>query len=302
MKAILRTCRPGFELVVADIGSAGGLKGRWAPARSVVSGILFEPRDGGKPRREGRDTLYPVALGPKRGRATLHVTHLPNMSSMLQPNQELLGTFRKKGPHTEVSGTIEVPMDTLDSVVAAEGRRVDAVKIDTQGTELGILEGAKDCLSRSCLVAEVEVSFLERYRGQALFHDIDAYMTGLGFELVDLYRLKRYRRLNSCGVGNISLGGGQRAGRLAYGDALFMLREDYLLDRISREGEDVAMKVIIFLLVYGKADIAAAIFDRTAKQFQSERREAIGRHLLTLSKKMRQNTFHHIVDYLARHV
>lgn len=302
MKAVIRSCRPGFEIVVADIGSAGGLKGRWAPARSVVSGILFEPRDGGEPRREKRDTLYPVALGPNRGRARLNLTRLPNMSSTLQPNRDLLGTFRKKGPHTEITGSIEVPMDTLDAIVALDGRQVDAIKIDTQGSELGILEGAKGCLSTSCLVAEVEVSFFERYCGQALFRDIEAHMTGLGFELLDLYRLKRYRRLNSCGVGNISLGGGQRAGRLAYADAVFMLREERLLERISAGGEDVAMKTIISLLVYGKGDVASALFDRTVDYFEPKRREAVGRYLRALGRQMRRNSWHHLVDYLARHV
>jgi FkbM family methyltransferase len=303
MKKLLRACRPGFEIVLADVGSAGGLKGRWAPARPVVSAMLFEPRDGGEPRREGRDTLYPFALGPEPGRAALNLTALPNMSSTLQPHAELLGSFRKKGAHTAIVGTIEMPVDTLDAIAVREGRQVDAIKVDTQGSELGILEGAKNCLSGSILIAEIEVSFFERYRGQALFRDIEAFMTGLGFELIDLYRLKRYRRLNSSGIGNISLGGGQRAGRLAYGDAFFMLGEDRLLERIASGGEDVAMKAIVSLLVYGKPDIAAALFDRSAERFDLKRREAVGAYLRAIGRQaVRRNSFHHVIDYLARNV
>ena len=303
MKKLLRACRPGFEIVLADVGSAGGLKGRWAPARLVVSAMLFEPRDGGEPRREGRDMLYPFALGPEPGRATLNLTALPNMSSTLQPNAELLDGFRKKGAHTAVTGTIEMPVDTLDAIAAREGRHVDAIKVDTQGSELGILEGARSCLSRSILIAEIEVSFFERYRGQALFRDIEAFMSGFGFELIDLYRLKRYRRLNSSGVGNISLGAGQRAGRLAYGDAFFMLGEDRLLERIAAGGEDAAMKAIISLLVYGKADIAASVFDRSADRFDPKRREAVGGYLRSLGRQaVRRNSLHHLIDYIARNV
>ena len=51
LKPVLRACPADFEIVLADIGSAGGLKDRWAPARPVVSAMLFEPRDGGEPRR-----------------------------------------------------------------------------------------------------------------------------------------------------------------------------------------------------------------------------------------------------------
>ena len=59
--------------------------------------MLFEPREGGAIRHEGRDTIYPVALGAKPGSATLNITALANMSSTLTPNAELLSTFRKKG-------------------------------------------------------------------------------------------------------------------------------------------------------------------------------------------------------------
>ena len=302
MKSILRACRPGFEIVLVDVGSAGGLKGRWAPARSVVSAILFEPRDGGEPTRQGRDILYPVALGAKAGRASLNITRLPNMSSTLQPNQELLDSFRKKRQHTQIIDSIDVPMDTLDAVITRDGRHVDALKIDTQGSELDILEGARGCLSSSCLLAEVEVSFFERYRGQPLFRDIEAYMVDLEFELIDLYRPKRYRRLNSLDVGNFSLGGGQRAGRLAYADAFFMLREDRLLEKVAQEGEDVALKMIISLLVYGKADIAAALFERTAERFELHRRKLIERHLRGFKWQVHRNSIHHLADYFARHV
>lgn len=303
MKKLLRAWRPDLELVLADIGAAGGLKDRWAPARPVVSAMLFEPRDGGEPRKLGRDTLYPVALGPAPGRATLNLTALPNMSSTLQPNAELLRTFRKKGKQTSITGTVDMTVDTLDAVAAREGKRVDAIKVDTQGSEAGILEGARACLSGSIFIAEIEVSFLERYCGQPLLRDIESSMGAHGFELVDLYRLKRYRRANSFGIGNISLGRGQRAGRLAYGDALFVLSEDRLAERIGAEGEDLAMKAIVALLVYGKADLAASLFERVRASFGAERGDAVARYLRSLGRqRLSRNRLHHVLDYLARNV
>lgn len=303
MKTLLGACRPGFELVLADIGSAGGLKDRWVPARPVVSAMLFEPREGGAPRKLGRDTLYPVALGSTPGRVPLNVTALPNMSSTLEPNAELMETFRKKGEHTAITGTVDMPVDTLDAIAAREGKQVDAIKVDTQGSELGILEGARACLSGSLFVAEIEVSFFERYRGQPLLRDVEAFMAGHGFELVDLYRLKRYRRGNSFGIGNISLGRGQRAGRLAYGDALFLLSEDSLVRRIEAEGEDLAMKAILALLVYGKADVAAALFERVRASFDARRGEVVAAYFRSLSRQqLRRNSLQHVFDYLSRHV
>ena len=133
MKSLIRVCPSDFEAVLADVGSAGGLKQRWAPARKVVSAMLFEPRDGGQLRREGRDTIYPVALGPRAGRASLNLTALPNMSSTLEPNRELLRSFQKKGEHVRITGTSDVPVDTLDELAKREQKHIDFLKIDTQG-------------------------------------------------------------------------------------------------------------------------------------------------------------------------
>ncbi len=299
----LDLCPPGLELVLADVGSAGGVKERWAPARAAVSAMLFEPRDGGETRRVGRDTLYPVALGPEPGRATLNVTALENMSSTLRPNRALLETYRKKGEHTRITGTLEMPVDTLDAVAARDGRKVDAIKVDTQGSELGILEGARSALAGSIFVAEVEVSFFHRYEGQPLLRDIDAFMADAGFELLDLYRLKRYRRRNTAGIANLSLGGGQRAGRLSYGDALFFLREERLLERIAAEGETLALKALLALLVYGKADMAAHLFDRAAHLLEAPRRAALHTYFRRLAgQRLRGRRLPALLDRLARSV
>lgn len=301
MRQLIRACPPGFELVLADVGSAGGIKDRWKPARSVVSGLLFEPRDDGEPRQQGRDILYPVALGRASGRATLNLTRLPNMSSTLMPNSALLRTFRNKGRNSQVTGTIEMPVETLDALAAREGRRIDAIKIDTQGSELGILQGAETCLAETIFIAEVEVSFLERYEGQPLLRDIESFMAERGFELLDLYRIKRYRRINGAKVGNVSVGGGQRAGRIAYGDALFVTREEKLLERIEAEGETLALKVLVALGIYGKVDIAAAIFDQVAHVVEPPRRAQIERYFRSLAG-VRRKALHKLLDYLARNV
>ncbi|WP_380875626.1 hypothetical protein ACFB49_05380 [Sphingomonas sp. DBB INV C78] len=299
---LLRQLPPGFEIVLADVGSAGGLKDRWAPVRSITSAMLFEPREGAaEPQRIGRDTLYPVALGKVAGQETLNITALPNMSSTLAPNAELLGGFRKKGTHTQITSTLEMTVDSLDAIATREGRVIDAIKVDTQGSELGILEGAAGTIANSVLFAEIEVSFLERYRGQALAGDIIAFMAGHGFDLIDLYRLKRYRALNSANVGNVSLGGGQRAGRLAYGDAFFLRREEDLLARVAQGGETVALKAILGLLIYGKADMAARLLDLSGSAIPEARRDGMQRFLRKAGKRwLRTGGVHHALDYLAR--
>lgn len=305
--ALIRALPEDLRIVLADVGSVGGIHKRWRPVRPIVSGLLFEPRDGGEPRQDGQDMLYPIALGPQAGRATLNVTALPNMSSTLMPNRALLETFRKKGEHTKISSILEMPVDKLDAVAAQDGRQVDAIKVDTQGSELSILEGGRNTIANSVIVAEIEVSFFARYAGQALAWDIVAFMAAQGFELIELSRLKRYRRRNESGIANLSLGSGQRAGRLAYGDALFFIEESRLLARLATlEGpaaEALALKAVIAFLVYGKPDMAARIFDITRHVLPIARADKIAAFL----RSMRRGPFptgvmHHVLDYLARHV
>lgn len=306
--SLLRLLPPDLRIVLADVGSAGGLHGRWLAVRPIVSGLLFEPREGGAVRHEGSDTIYPLALGAAAGKAVLNVTALPNMSSTLKPNRALLDSFAKKPAHTRIVETVEMPVDTMDSLAAREGRRIDAVKIDTQGSELEILNGARDCLETSVLMAEVEVSFFQRYEGQALLCDIAAFMAERGFDLIDLYRLKRYRRANVAGIGNLSLGGGQRAGRLAYGDAIFVLRQDPLLQRIAaapspEEAEALALKAVIALIVYGKPDMASYLFDVVAHAVREPLRGRLQGWLTGVAKRpLRTGVLHHVFDYMARRV
>lgn len=306
LDSFIRLLPAGFEMTLADVGSAGGLKDRWAPARGVVSALMFEPReDAAQPRIQGRDTFYPIALGAGAGRAALNLTALPNMSSTLTPNAALMGTFRKKVTHSRVLSTLDMPVDSLDALLARERRTVDALKVDTQGSELDILQGARTALESTVLQAEVEVSFLERYEGQPLVGDVVAFMRGFGFDLLDIHRQKRYRALNSSKVVNPGLGRGQRAGRIAYGDGFFVLNEAALAARIAAlpkaQGETLALKAMLGLLVYGKADIAARLLDLSGEALEPARRAALGRWFRRLGSSWApQRHLHHLYDYLAR--
>jgi FkbM family methyltransferase len=303
--AFIRCLPRDFRLVLADIGSAGGLHGRWREARPVLSAMMFEPRSGGAVRQEGQDRIYPVALAAEAGTVTLNVTALANMSSTRKPNAELLRHFRKKGAHAEVTSALTLPADTLDAVAARDGIAVDAIKADTQGSELDILRGARQALARSVIFAEVEVSFLERYSGQPLAADVIQFMKREGFELLDLSRLKRYRRTNTLDIANASLGGGQRAGQLAYCDAVFMRSEASLLLRMKEwpaEAEALALKTLLLLLVYGKLDIAAAFLDASRGAIEGPRAAAIDASLRALKRRRIWTGWtRKLFDYLARH-
>lgn len=247
-------------LTLVDVGSAGGLEQRWAAYRSVLSSILFDPREPGASGGFGRGAtrVYPVALGAKKGKEPLYLTQLANMSSFLKPDPDAFAPYGRKQGDATVVRSEPVPIDTLDALAKADGFSPDVIKVDTQGSELQVLAGAEKCL-KSIVLAEVEVSFFTRYTDQPLLADVQAFMNARGFELIDLLHIKRYRAANSAGIRNIAARPHDRSGRAAYANAIFLRRETDLLDR--KHG-DRLLKALVALTAYGKADIAARLFDQ----------------------------------------
>ena len=294
-----------LRLVVADIGSIGGLHKRWADLADRLVTINFDPLDPRESTEFAR--YYPYLIGDRDGTATLKVTRRETMSSTLQPDRNFFAPFWDKPSHTEVVKEIEAPMTRLDDLLAREKLCPDAVKIDVQGGEAAVLAGATDTLRKSVLLAEIECSFAARYEGQKSFDQIVARMRDLGFALLDVRRLKRYRYRNQAGVRDPSLGRGMRAGRLAFCDAIFALEPDLMWQRIESGGEangpHAALKAILLLLTYGKADLAAATFDRGADAMPPAARNACARLFSRLKNDggWRQR-LHHRVDLWARRV
>lgn len=198
-----------------DVGARGGIHERWEPYHDRIEVRAFEPDRKECDRLNRQPRPYPIeylpfALGANDGEpATLHVCRQPGCSSLLPPNMELCSGFAY-GRNLEVVGQHPMMLSRLDTVMA--NFPPDALKIDTQGTELSILQGAGNLLDTT-LAIELEVEFIEQYTGQALFAEVDAFMRSKGFTLRGLRR-DYWRNLGSY----LHAYGGQ----LIHGDALYL--------------------------------------------------------------------------------
>jgi len=142
-----------------------------------------------------------------------------------------------------LDGQLTVDAVTIDDFVAEHDEFLpDILKLDTQGSELSILEGAVRTLARVGMV-EVEVEFAPIYQDQPLFGDVASFMADQGFELLYLNRAFVSRR---------QIYGGPSRGQVLFGDALFGKREDQL-DRLTVHQQ---AKLAILLCQYGHLDIA----------------------------------------------
>ena len=148
-------------------------------------------------------------------------------------------------------GSTTIKVTTLDSSLAESAiGDVDFVKIDTQGTELFILQGATDILRRSVFGVEVEVEFVDVYKEQPLFSDVDKFLRGLGFVLFDLNPFYWKRK-----VGRGTAG---RQGQMIFADALCLKSVDEFLSHEACSKSKV-LKAMTTCIVYGYFDYALAI-------------------------------------------
>jgi hypothetical protein len=119
--------------------------------------------------------LHSVAVGSDNTTGTFHVTDFSDASSLLQPNEASWSQF----------GVREVQRLSLAVVRLDDYRRdrqlprPDLMKLDIQGFELEALRGAPECLTSAKAVI-TEVSFIEYYEGQCLFHDLAAHLARFG--------------------------------------------------------------------------------------------------------------------------
>lgn len=201
------------DLILVDVGARGGIHPRWQPFHPHLSVIAFEPDVAECERQRGLSHPYrieflPVALGAKNDEpAMLYMTRAPGCWSTLAPNTDLCARY-EFGSRMELVGTQPITLQRMDSVLT---RQPDVLKVDTQGTELHVLQGAGNLLDR-CLCVEAEVEFDHQYVGQPVFADVDAFLRSQGFELHALRR--SYWRLKGQHAS-------ARGGKLMHGDALY---------------------------------------------------------------------------------
>jgi FkbM family methyltransferase len=181
---LLELLRP---IVVNTIHDIGANVGSWTLLAKAVHPFArveaFEPLNDHAEKFERQTkllsgiTLHRMALGSHNGEAAMNVADFSDASSLL-PFAQGGGPVDRRELARE-----RVTVRRLDDLVGA-GRipSPDLIKLDVQGYELEVLRGACETLSRTRAVI-AEVSCVEGYQGQCLFHDVVSFMAGRGFRL-----------------------------------------------------------------------------------------------------------------------
>jgi FkbM family methyltransferase len=178
--------------VVLDVGANVGQFARELRKQSGYRGriVSFEPmRDAHEAlqRAAASDPAWDVArrsaIGARCGVITINVSRNSVSSSVL----EMLDAHASAAPQSHYEASEEVPLATLDSLAAEIIHPGDRpfLKIDTQGYESEVLDGASGLLRRTVGV-QLEMSLIPLYGGQKLMPELTQRVTAAGFELWDI--------------------------------------------------------------------------------------------------------------------
>ena len=129
--------------------------------------------------------LYQVAIAPYEGEEEIHISKRDDSSSLLPITSTQSDLF----PGTEESGKAKIYAAPLTKYIKLDEIVSPALlKLDVQGYELEALRGCKELLPRFDSIY-VECSFVELYQGQALAHEVIAYLSDSGFLLSGVYNI-----------------------------------------------------------------------------------------------------------------
>lgn len=153
--------------------------------------VGFEPQldtlDRLNSQKSDLECYLPYAVGDGE-QATLNICSASGMTSILTPDHHSLARFPGLLDWGQVVRQITVQTHRLDEI--KEIPSIDFLKIDVQGSELGIFRSGRNRL-KEAIAVQTEISFIPLYKDQPLFSDIDFELRALGFVPHSFAAIKR---------------------------------------------------------------------------------------------------------------
>ena len=195
-----------FETVL-DVGAYhGDFVAEILAANNKINVHVFEPFGasfkliGKRFKDHSNVTVNHAAVSDMAGLASLHVNSFKETNSLLESSNvnEAIDSLTKK------ESTEQVAVISLDEYCREKDiHTIDLVKIDTQGNSYNVLKGMeKMLLEKKVAYLYVEAEFVEIYRNEKLFSEIEMLMRSYGYGIVNIYNLNYIdgKRLGWCDV------------------------------------------------------------------------------------------------------
>ena len=274
-KARLQGWLEGVEFFLVDVGASGGIDAFWRQFRPQFRAIGFDPLISEVARlneaEADRKVRYEAAWigdGQKRSFPETALDPLSLTSSRRAAaimNLNYSQEYFNQGKELIYSDRL-LRLD--DFVGTSDLTAVDTIKIDTDGFDYFVLQGAMSLLANGrVLVVECECPFHELVGASwPVFADIDRLMREAGYRLVDLDPY-HYTRSDLPGRFMYNIPAQTENGQVQWCDALYILDPSWdpvALERL-RPDPSKLWKLVNLLVAFGYADIGASILKAMRK-------------------------------------
>jgi FkbM family methyltransferase len=144
---------------------------------------------------DARWRVLDCALGDHDGQLSINVMRSDDFSSFLAPASGMEGEYKEKCAvdHTETVAIRRLD-GLLDEALAGHSQARIYLKMDTQGFDLKVVEGADGVLHR-VRALQTEVAVQRLYQGMPDFVEAIQTLSGKGFEVTGLFPVSRDARL-----------------------------------------------------------------------------------------------------------
>jgi FkbM family methyltransferase len=179
--------------VLMDVGASGEPPPIWAGISSQSLYIGFDPdlREIHEDKVAGfhSSVILNEAVTAERQSAevSFYLTRSPFCSTTLDPNPKATGPWLERDLF-DVEGRATVRATTIDSVMARlKMSRIDWIKLDTQGTDLRIINSISPDVLTRVMAVDTEPGLIPIYQGEDMFVDVHRELTEKGFWLSDMH-------------------------------------------------------------------------------------------------------------------
>ena len=133
---------------------------------------------------------FNYALWKKKCKKNFFITKGPGASTLMGESEKNTSEMfiinaknSYKDDHTAISKVQKIDCNKLDNVPSI--KIIDFLKLDTEGSELSILEGAYNLLKKKkILMIKCEFVFFKYYKEHKIFGDIHSFLDSLGYRLL----------------------------------------------------------------------------------------------------------------------
>ncbi|MBI3556190.1 MAG: FkbM family methyltransferase [Deltaproteobacteria bacterium] len=249
-----------YRTTVIDAGGRYGLHPSWKPFSGELDYYLFEPDSIESKRllekyagRSDEVKIIDKAIAKENGKLTINFFKNRAMSSSIVRHPVSALFKGERLAEVEIVESVEVAAVSIDSFAADRELAVDFLKLDTEGTEYAILEGAAKQLRDNILGVRCEVAFDRIFEGMPLFGDLNKLLLDQGYYLLNLDYDGRGDNQNDF----VQIPG--RYGILTASDAVWLKKQDLLFadaEKSNRSLEAQVLKYAAFCLNNSAPDVA----------------------------------------------